>query len=265
MEARPFRFLDLPTEVRLIVYEYLPIKTRHRQLGPKGEDFSFLKLITKSIPGISILATCGQIHAEALPILEPRISTLRKEPVRILSDFCMPDESGLKGILQCLTYDEASCSGNAEVFEALQRPGGDIRTHEELHEILQASIRDIAPGRHVQVSLAACLDLGYVTEREKPMLFAMWYSELWRWARNKTEIWDEETGRCHTNEKRHRKVSVSVRPCLTSTALQQALEMERRWDSGVGPPRVGRTIVVDEKEGIKPVEWEDDWEEGEKV
>jgi hypothetical protein len=77
------RFLSLPAEIRLMVYEQLTICTR-QDLFHKLYTFEFngkiykeevkFTIITKSVPGISLLATCKQVSEEAWSILVPLLN-----------------------------------------------------------------------------------------------------------------------------------------------------------------------------------------------
>jgi hypothetical protein len=74
MEQRPFRFLDLPKELRLAVYERL-VHRRHHQViyrgGFKDVPFQFVIVVTDPLP--PILRTCQLVRAEAASFLIPRI------------------------------------------------------------------------------------------------------------------------------------------------------------------------------------------------
>jgi hypothetical protein len=84
-----FRFLDLPKELRLTVYEYLPTKVTVHQIVTEFEDLpNRLKytLVRITIPGVVILATCSYICSEAGAILRPRLDAINRQPIRISTD-----------------------------------------------------------------------------------------------------------------------------------------------------------------------------------
>lgn len=91
---KPFPFLRLPTELRLIVYEALPIQTQHYHVRekytrdrPKASCSNLgLILVLNDLAGISILATCKTIHAEASKTLGRKLDALRMEPLRIITN-----------------------------------------------------------------------------------------------------------------------------------------------------------------------------------
>ncbi|KAF1995752.1 hypothetical protein P154DRAFT_336048 [Amniculicola lignicola CBS 123094] len=72
-KANSFPFLALPPEIRIMIYKRIPIVVSHHKVtdsllyGPPEK----VTLVTKSVAGISILATCREVHAEASPILRP--------------------------------------------------------------------------------------------------------------------------------------------------------------------------------------------------
>jgi hypothetical protein len=81
--------LCLPTELRFLIYEAIPLTRRHqtisphldpgRALGAHNPAPACVHLVTTSI-STSILSTCRFPHDEAKVILGPRLQALRLEP-----------------------------------------------------------------------------------------------------------------------------------------------------------------------------------------
>lgn len=85
--GRPLSFLDLPKELRLMIYEAIEVTHRHHNVALEctGDPIPYRKrkaasrypeihitFIVKSLP-MSLLATCQLIHQEASPILRTKI------------------------------------------------------------------------------------------------------------------------------------------------------------------------------------------------
>ncbi|KAF1974473.1 hypothetical protein BU23DRAFT_94113 [Bimuria novae-zelandiae CBS 107.79] len=81
----PFRFLDPPKDLRLMVYERLTIQTRHMPaLDCFQTDFT---IVYRVVPGIEIFATCRQINDEAGAILYARLRSIIAIPPQIILDY----------------------------------------------------------------------------------------------------------------------------------------------------------------------------------
>ncbi|PPJ54964.1 hypothetical protein CBER1_08981 [Cercospora berteroae] len=70
-EEKSFRFLDLPTEIRLRVYEHLLVVNTSLKLRPERKPYTNVSY-TKYGLQPSIIATCQLIYLEAVPILYGR-------------------------------------------------------------------------------------------------------------------------------------------------------------------------------------------------
>jgi hypothetical protein len=109
---KPFRFLDLPVELRCMVYERLNIETRLY-------TFSFVPRIDLPAPcrisiavkslSTSILASCRLAYAEAAPILTPKLERLRNdEPLHFMVDTLSFDHmfNGPKSLMMAIQKHE---------------------------------------------------------------------------------------------------------------------------------------------------------------
>lgn len=83
-EVKPFRFLDLPKELRLLVYENLPRSIKHHQTRHPDEPSHRMTFILKSVP-VAILSTCTLVYHEARPVLQATTNAfIRDIPPRII-------------------------------------------------------------------------------------------------------------------------------------------------------------------------------------
>jgi hypothetical protein len=82
----PFRFLDLPAELRFMVYEFLPATIQHHVMdNPLDFKGSTLTLATKSIP-MELLDVYRSISAEAEPLLNKQMEAFKTELLRLIVD-----------------------------------------------------------------------------------------------------------------------------------------------------------------------------------
>jgi hypothetical protein len=95
-----FRFLDLPAELRCIIYENIDFSSKKHVLtrsasgfddkiwppAPEGATESCITFITPTL-SVGILATCRLIHQEAKPIIAHTIEALKMLPLRYIVDW----------------------------------------------------------------------------------------------------------------------------------------------------------------------------------
>ncbi len=74
-EEQPFRFLDLPKELRLMVYDYLVDREHHKISIVEDDESADITLVTPA-PVPQIYLTCKELHAEAVPFLQKKVAKL---------------------------------------------------------------------------------------------------------------------------------------------------------------------------------------------
>ncbi|RYN79084.1 hypothetical protein AA0117_g3964 [Alternaria alternata] len=80
-----FRFLDLPKEIRLIVYEQLPFIRRHSTLiMPYTPDHKGSIVLVLQVLPLAILRVSKMIHDEAYALLKPKMYELLYWPPRLI-------------------------------------------------------------------------------------------------------------------------------------------------------------------------------------
>lgn len=87
-----FRFMDLPTEIRLYVYKFLPTREQHHDIYSTfpgrvlpNEKPTCTTLVIHGLP-LAILRVCKEVCAEASPIMTKKILQLRKTRPSVIID-----------------------------------------------------------------------------------------------------------------------------------------------------------------------------------
>jgi hypothetical protein len=78
--GKTFRFMDLPKELRLIVYEQLTIEWKHHEVPLDMECERCITVVNPSLHGVRILAASRFVNEEAGPILKPKLAQMLKSP-----------------------------------------------------------------------------------------------------------------------------------------------------------------------------------------
>lgn len=131
----PFRFLELPKELRLMVYERVPRTIHHRTIQlcrPDENDkpHTVLTLIIRSIP-MSLLAVSRQVYLEANPILHGIADNfiLNSVPRFIYENEELFNPDLIEWLLICIA--------------------GQTQVHSELHK--GSASRDLSQGTHTSI------------------------------------------------------------------------------------------------------------------
>jgi hypothetical protein len=140
--SEPFRFLELPKELWLMVYDFLPIKTIYREIAIQSgrpeymqehhelflEDTSFSKfgdgtgvpgasiiMLQKTLPGLSLLRVSTQIASEANTILRAKVRTLREAPIQIISNSLGLETCEMDWLLRCFSHSVCGAFHNHKI------------------------------------------------------------------------------------------------------------------------------------------------------
>lgn len=88
-EDRPFRFLDLPKELRLMVYERLPVRITHHHIDYCNANYvdrtGRATLILRGVPA-QVLVICRLIHDEAKTIIMAKIDSISNRLPRVIME-----------------------------------------------------------------------------------------------------------------------------------------------------------------------------------
>jgi hypothetical protein len=93
-----FRFLDLPPELRCMVYEYLEIGVRRHTLTntepswcpcwkPTSDESDANIILIRPYLPVAILSTCRLINQEAAPLLDRKLRELEKIPLQFFLSY----------------------------------------------------------------------------------------------------------------------------------------------------------------------------------
>jgi hypothetical protein len=153
-DSQPFRFLGLPKDIRFMVYDLLPLIICHHVVkvcGRGGHPERSVNIVSKRIPGISLIYTCRETYAEALP-LQRKIEEAKA--LRIITDWRSVGGAAMKAMLLCASPNKCGDSPELAILlhpvgscfsDRLKHPSmcneahifyRDYDTHDELHALL---------------------------------------------------------------------------------------------------------------------------------
>jgi hypothetical protein len=183
MRDRPFRFLDLPAELRLMVYERLPIKTTHHKLDydnltlaqlRNGEEDS-VTFVHEAVSGSSILFVCRLIFSEARSILHSKAQALRLRPIKIITGPDVIKTDDFHSHLACLSH--SACPVNSDIPHFLHeshREHRNIYFHYTSHSNSPSSSPANDPHASRKIEIAILINNKQSLANYTPVSHRMW-------------------------------------------------------------------------------------------
>lgn len=253
-ESTPFQFLDLPAETRLMVYEQLTINTTYHDIGwlPKtdhhrnynrmSEYEDDLAIVHRSLPGITLLATCRLINEETTSILRSKLNAMRNGPIRLLGT----EHTDPYDIVNALHYIFHATCPIDELFPALNmvRKQSHVPQTGGRTEVTRRAVEVAIPVSTSRVPLANINGLGLI------QFIDLCYSDA-------DELdWGDDNllSILHT---------VNLRPIVLDAKDSVDFDMSRQIFDQSALIRNGRGQAVVDSIAIREQEWEENWVEGE--
>jgi hypothetical protein len=232
-----FRFLDLPIELRLMIYERLPTKVTHCARTSDPESFKYVR---ETLPGIVILASCRQVKTEASIILGRRLVFIQNKPIRIIVTIPEMASFPLIDLLRCLSWPKED-PVDTDIKSLL-------RIIRRQHSKTRDGLSSPAPGlQRIQIALRDDLEYDIILMGVIHMMFVTLQYDFASMFRTR------ELNTCFPD--------IVVRPALLSPKEKALFMAERPLAWCPTSLQMGQTVMGGDE--IKAVEWDADWAEGE--
>jgi hypothetical protein len=246
-----FRFLDLPKDIRLEIYDHFPIEIRHHAIqSPSFSTVSRCTITTKRIPCMELLTTCRETYHEVSALLRPRLDG---EPLRIFINWKHMCLCAIDCILSSTMYldmvgDTRLLSKNYHSNDDGYRQTPDMREVFLLHQAIS-----ISP--ELKVELLVELDDDFVRRDSARLRMKVIFEIFYKWLKSRNEVGHLEFGG---------PIHITIRPKAVTEGANSVLNEARPFEHLDFPKEcwLGKTLTCQVGECMTESEWQRNWEEG---
>ena len=251
-----FRFLDLPKDIRLEIYDLFPAETRRYTVQkPDRPAITPFTLVLERIPCMALLTTCRQIFDEVSAMLGSRLDG---QPIRIFADGEDLGNIVTGVLLRCTSLSPKYEDSNTRIKRYIPSHHKDSNDQDVYHVPLQAIRRDTKPGSKLEVEIS--LELGEKMQVYPPHVHL-------RLLRDDIRIfyrWLTDLNRLDSSVFFGGPVNITIRPKPLSERTRKWLSEAHLFNHEDCPKEfgLGKTWTVHVGECMTEKEWQRNWKEG---
>jgi len=246
-----FRFLDLPTDIRLEVYDLFPAETRRYTVKAiRGRAMPRISIATKRIPCMGLLTTCRQIYDEVSSVLASRLDG---EPLRVFTNWeemCIPTMN----LLMCCTPAFVEVDETVSLIERHHSSGQVNLQIPNLREVLRLH-NALPTGPKLEVEFTVEVDDELLRpENLQLMRTAVGIFYGWLAGMSDNQLLIDEGG----------FIDITIRPKPKTETSKKLLAKERLFDNEAFPKEfwLEKMWTIHTGECMTEKEWQRNWEEG---
>ena len=208
-----------------------------------------MKLIWVTLSGIAVLATCRQINDEAKSIISARLATIKNNPIRLIVTTEGLHSARLRRLIDCLIVTEVNCTDSKDLRNFIP-----LKTYNNHSRHQSLSVEDMDEKQ-------VCIAIRTQSALNTSLWDTVFHTAhvFWCFWRDTVKL----RGVAY-----ERVLNVRVRPALLSEEEQAMFDEIKplgHEDPVVWAHQYPEEIRAFRGDGIKELEWERDWAEGERM
>jgi len=244
--TQEFRFLDLPKDIRLEIYDLFPAETRRytvKELNRK--TLTPFNLVSRRIPCMELLTTCRQIFAEVSAMLGSRLDG---QPIRI---FTYPEDLYDIAINVISHYASSDCRNECLTTRIKRYDPSRQSVLDELDvpNVPLQALRHNTPATgsklEVEIAIEPSWRLGLIGS-----MVRIFYKQIAEMPESQFFRYD--------------RINITIRPKPSEAMSEKTISEGRVFDSEKYPKEfwLGKMWTCQLGECMTESEWQRNWEEG---